>query len=131
MDQDHIVVGQKVAPTKLARARQLRREMTPAERTLWAHLRNHRMCGLQFRRQQVIDGFIVDFYCHATRLVVEVDGAVHEQQTDYDVERDRVLAARGLQVLRFTNDEIRSQLSSVIDRIAGVCELARSDREGA
>jgi very-short-patch-repair endonuclease len=53
------------------------------------------MCGVQFRRQQVIDGFIVDFYCHAARLVVELDGTVHERRIEYDVERDQTLAARG------------------------------------
>jgi very-short-patch-repair endonuclease len=73
MGEDHIVVGQKVVPVKLARARQLRREMTPMERALWAQLRDHRMCGLHFRRQQVIDGFIVDFYCHAARLIIEIE----------------------------------------------------------
>jgi very-short-patch-repair endonuclease len=125
MGEDHVVVGQKVAPVKLARARQLRREMTPTERALWTQLRDHRMCGLHFRRQQVIDGFIVDFYCHAARLIIETDGGIHTQQAEYDVERDRAIAARGLQILRFTNDEVRYQLHTVLERIAAACESVK------
>src|SRR5215207_3725346 len=91
-----IVVGQRVAREKVERAKALRREMTPAERRLWQQLRDHRLAGLRFRRQQVVNGFIVDFYCHAAALVVEVDGSVHSEQAEYDAERDRILAARGL-----------------------------------
>ena len=63
--------------------------------------------GLHLRRQQVIDGFVVDFYCHRRALVVEVDGGVHERQTSYDGERDRLLAERGLRLLRVPNEEVR------------------------
>src|SRR5690349_4486712 len=87
-----IVAGQRVDPVKVERSRQLRREMTPAERALWASLRDHRLHGLQFRRQQVIDGFVLDFYCHAASLGVEVDGTIHRDQEAYDHERDQVLA---------------------------------------
>jgi len=99
-------------------AQDLRRNMTVAETVLWQRLRGHGCAGLRFRRQQVIDGFVVDFYCHAARLVVEVDGAVHRDQLDYDVERDRVLAARGLFVLRMTNNDVEQNLADVLERIA-------------
>ncbi|WKZ37082.1 MAG: DUF559 domain-containing protein [Anaerolineales bacterium] len=69
----NIVTGQKVAKEKLERAKELRREMTPAEKILWQELRANKL-GVRFRRQQVIQGFIVDFYCHKSALVVEVDG---------------------------------------------------------
>jgi len=69
--------------------------MTRAERVLWQRLKAGRLQGWHFRRQQVIDGFIVDFYCHAAGLVLEIDGGVHEQQREYDTERDAVLLARG------------------------------------
>ena len=69
-------------------ARQLRQEMTPAEAILWKHLRTDQLGGLHFRRQQVLDGYIVDFYCHAAQLVIEVDGEVHASQHEYDAERD-------------------------------------------
>jgi very-short-patch-repair endonuclease len=74
--------------------------MTPEERILWQHLRHHQVDGLQFRRQYVIEGFIVDFYCPAALLVIEVDGSVHAQQQVYDDERDRVLDMHGLRILR-------------------------------
>ena len=77
--------------------------MTPAEAILWQHLRTNKLDGLHFRRQEVINGLIADFYCHEAGLVVEVDGAVHEDRTDADAERDRILTGRGLRVLRFTN----------------------------
>jgi very-short-patch-repair endonuclease len=95
--------------------------MTPAERRLWNGLRANRLGGLQFRRQQVIDGFIVDFYCHAAAVVVEVDGAVHEDRAEYDVERDRIMCARGLRVVRFTNDQVERSLADVLRRIETVC----------
>ena len=117
-----VIVGQRVAPEKLRRARELRRDMTPEEATLWHRLRDNRLDGLAFHRQQVIDGFIVDFFCAAARLVIEVDGAVHRQQAEYDAERDQVLAGRGLCVLRFSNDDIRFRSSAVLDRIRAACD---------
>lgn len=123
--QKPIVVGQQVTPAKVARARELRSSATFEERILWEHLRAHRLRGLHFRRQQVIDGFIVDFYCHSERLVIEVDGEVHEAQTEYDAERDTILRARGLRMLRFTNSEVRECLPAVIDRIVGICAADR------
>jgi len=79
-----IVVGQKIDPIKAHRAKELRRHMTPEETALWQALRTNRSGGFHFRRQQVINGFIVDFYCHKASLVVEIDGEIHEQQADYD-----------------------------------------------
>jgi len=114
----NIVVGQPVENVKIERARQLRREMTPEERILWERFRANRFHGLHFRRQQVIDGFIVDFYCHALHLVVEVDGEVHRERRDYDQERDRILSARGLRVLRVTNEEVKNGIETALARIA-------------
>jgi very-short-patch-repair endonuclease len=106
MPPRRIVQGQPVTEEKAQRARGLRREMTEAERALWQALRGNRLAGLHFRRQQVIDGFIVDFYCHAAGLIIEVDGGIHEQQPEYDCERERIVAARGLAVLRVRNDAV-------------------------
>ncbi|MGI5837257.1 MAG: endonuclease domain-containing protein [Chloroflexota bacterium] len=113
----NIVGGQKVNEIKVERARGLRREMTAQERVLWQHLRGHRLGGFHFRRQQIIDGFIVDFYCHSRHLVVEVDGSVHENQKEYDIERDRILSSRGLRILRITNKDIQQNLKGVLERI--------------
>jgi very-short-patch-repair endonuclease len=91
--------------------------MTAAEAMLWERLRANRLAGFHIRRQQVIDGFIVDFYCYAAQLVIEVDGPVHKDQREYDAARDEVLARRGLQVVRFSNEAIERSLDDVIEKI--------------
>ncbi len=79
------------------------------------------MAGFHFHRQQVIDRFIVDFYCHQADLVVEVDGGVHLAQEEYDRARDEALTAHGLRVLRFTNDEIAQHMDLVLSAILEAC----------
>ena len=118
MNTDRIVTQQPVVPAKVERARELRRRMTVEEKILWHHLRGNRLCGVHFRRQQVIDGFIVDFYCHAAGLVVEVDGEIHRKQVAYDAEREQILVDRGLRVIRFKNVEVRQNVVEVLARIA-------------
>jgi very-short-patch-repair endonuclease len=120
---NNIVIGQKVTPVKVQRAKELRHQMTQEEKILWQHIRANQLKGLHFRRQQIIDGFIADFYCHAARLVIEVDGEIHQQQAEYDAERDRVLLARGLRLLRIKNEEVRQNLDRVLARIAKACEM--------
>ncbi len=112
-----IVRGQRVRPTKVERARALRGRMTEGESLLWEKLRHNQLHGLHFRRQQVIDGFIVDFYCHARALVVEVDGDVHSQTSEYDAGRDSILATRGLRVLRLADADVRADVLGAIARI--------------
>jgi very-short-patch-repair endonuclease len=107
-----IVTGQRVSRAKYERARELRREPTGEEAILWRHLRANRLDGLHFRRQQVISGFIADFYCHVASLVLELDGPAHE--SSYDEERDNVLESLGLQVLCFKNHELREDLDRVL-----------------
>jgi very-short-patch-repair endonuclease len=117
----NIVIGQDISFAKLQLAKEFRREMTPEEKILWQHLRANRLNGLHFRRQQIIDGFIADLYCHAAALIIEVDGKVHEQQVEYDVERDKVLKARELRLLRIKNEEVRQELDKVLMRIVQAC----------
>ena len=117
-----LIRGQRVSVVKVERARELRRSMTPAEKLLWERLRGHSSDGLRWRRQQVIDGFIVDFYCHAASLVVELDGAIHNNQVEYDTVRDTALAARELLILRFTNTAVETDISSVLARIRQSCQ---------
>ncbi len=93
----NIVTGQKVTKEKLQRAKELRREMTPAEKLLWQEVRAKKL-GVRFRRQQVIEGFIVDFYCHKAALVVEVDGDIHDLQKEEDERREKVLSQLGLRI---------------------------------
>jgi very-short-patch-repair endonuclease len=107
-------------PEKRIGAKQMRREMTPAETRLWQQLRANRLCGLHFRRQQVLDGFIVDFYCHRAALVIEVDGPIHDERKDYDQARDELMTTRGLHVLRFTNNQIETEIVKVLSVIRQV-----------
>jgi very-short-patch-repair endonuclease len=93
------------AETLIPRARTLRADATPAERELWDLLRGGKL-GLRFRRQQPVGPFIVDFYCAAAGLVVELDGAGHAERQAYDDARTAWLNGRGLTVLRFANAEV-------------------------
>ena len=115
------VIGQKVSRELRERAREFRRNMTSTERILWEKLRHNRLHGLQFRRQQVIDSYIVDFYCHSKALVVEVDGDIHDLQQDYDLERDSHLITRGFRVLHVSNNEVKENLSTVMQKILDAC----------
>jgi very-short-patch-repair endonuclease len=108
-------------PVKLQRAKELRREMTPEERMLWLRPRANRLGGFHFYRQKVLAGFIVDVCCPEVRLVVEVDGSIHEQQVEYDAERDAILQANGWRVSRISNDDVRSDTLSVLARILAAC----------
>jgi very-short-patch-repair endonuclease len=105
-------------PEKQQSARQMRLEMTPAENALWQHLRGNQLRGLHFRRQQVIGGFIADFYCREARLVVECDGQVHHDRKEYDQERDQILATFHLSILRFSNAQVLSEMSWVLEAIS-------------
>ena len=104
-------------PLVARRARALHRTMTPAEKRLWRLLRGGRFAGLHFRRQHPVEGFIADFFCHTTRLVIEVDGEVHAQQLGYEGERDSRFEQRGYRVLRFTNSQVLNQTDAVLREI--------------
>ena len=109
-------------------AQALRREMTPHERKLWyLFLRDY---PVKIYKQRIIKSFIVDFYCHAAKLVIEVDGSQHytEDGEAYDEERTQILSSYGLRVLRFSNYEIDTQFTGVCDRIDQVIqERTRGD----
>jgi very-short-patch-repair endonuclease len=129
MPAKNIVIGQKINPAKAERARQLRRRMTPEEKILWEALRANRLGGFHFRRQQVISGFIVDFYCHAAGIVVELDGGIHQQQRGYDAARDRALTARGLRVLRIPNQRVHANLPGVLAQVLAACHESTPSAE--
>jgi very-short-patch-repair endonuclease len=122
MPVKNILPGQKVTKEKLQRARELRRDMTPAEKILWEELRANKL-GVHFRRQQVIAGFIVDFYCHKSALVVEVDGDVHDLQKEEDARRERALSELGLRIVRFRNDEVLKNVSMVATKIQKIISV--------
>jgi very-short-patch-repair endonuclease len=110
---------QVVKNVKVEFSRFLRKEMTIAESILWNRLRNRQVCGCKFRRQQILFGFIADFYCEEAKLVIEVDGGLHEtkEQIKVDLHKDDVYKELKLTVLRVTNNEIENDINSVIMKI--------------
>jgi very-short-patch-repair endonuclease len=109
--------------------RELRSQQTPAEEALWSVLRNRQLNDLKFRRQHPLGRYIADFYCAEKRLVVELDGAVHqkpEQQT-YDQIRNEELEARDLTVLRISNSEVEENLEGVLAKILTGCNAPSAD----
>jgi len=108
-------------PSKLrSNARVLRRNSTDAERLLWSELRNHRLNGAGFRRQVPIEKYVADFVCHAARLVVELDGGQHffDQAEQLDAQRSAVIEAKGFHILRFSNHDVMTNRSGVLETIA-------------
>ncbi|MFC3650473.1 endonuclease domain-containing protein [Dyella humi] len=105
------------------RARDLRGNMTDAERLLWCHLRNRLFSGRKFRTQHEIDRYIVDFVCAEAKLIVELDGGQHAEQMEQDAERTRRLETLGYRVLRFWNDDVLTNTDAVLEAILEV--LAR------
>ena len=104
----------RTTPKIFARAKELRRDMTPAEIKLHAHLRAHRMGGVHFRSQHAIGNYIVDFCAPRRKLIVELDGSQHIEQEEYDEERTAYLKSRGYQVLRFWNNDVTNNIDSVL-----------------
>ncbi|HKL32048.1 MAG TPA: endonuclease domain-containing protein [Tangfeifania sp.] len=111
--------------TPISRARKLRKKMTPEEKILWSNLRNRKLKGLKFLRQHPIvydtirnkpKFFIPDFYCAEKKLIIEVDGKIHEFQKDYDERREEILRNMGLRVIRFKNEEFKD-ISVVLRKI--------------
>jgi very-short-patch-repair endonuclease len=109
-------------PSIIAAARQLRQHLTPAEKILWEALRKRQLNGLKFRCQHPVESFIVDFYCPQHRLIIEVDGDVHDQQVEYDAARTESLNHLGYRMMRFRNREVISNLGQVLQQIAEVIE---------
>ena len=90
--------------------------MTGAEKLLWERLRNKQL-GVRLKPQHPIDRFIADFYCHHAKLVVELDGEIHNRQKEYDIGREGEMEEFGIRVLRFKNHEVLEDLERVVGRI--------------
>ena len=100
--------------------KKLRSLPTKAEYVLWQELREQKI-GYRFRRQVSIDAFIVDFYCHELKLIIEVDGPIHENQKEYDYIREKHLKDLGYIILRFTNEEVLFYRENTIQKIKEIC----------
>jgi very-short-patch-repair endonuclease len=108
--------GKRLWPKLEPEAQRMRAEPTEAEGVLWQALRGGKL-GARFRRQHAIDRFIVDFVALRPKLIVEVDGGIHETQAGRDAERDASLRAAGYRVVRFTNDQVLTKLDRVLQEI--------------
>ena len=100
-------------PSSTELARKLRADTTPPERILWGMLRNRRLGGFKFRRQVPFGRYVVDFYCHELRLVVELDGMSHDGQRDKDAARTLYLESINLSVIRVTNSQLATNPEGV------------------
>ena len=112
----------------VGQARELRRETTEAETLLWKNLRNRQLAGLKFRRQQPIGRYVTDFCCEEEKLVVELDGGQHADDTDRDEERTQYIEKFGYRVIRYWNNEVLIDIESVLADIGyylTVCPLTR------
>jgi very-short-patch-repair endonuclease len=118
-------------PRIRAHAREMRHDAVPAEQKLWWKLRDRRLAGFKFRRQQPVGPFIADFYCSECRLAVELDGDTHDGREEYDEARTQWLAASGVTVIRFVNDDVHKNLEAVVEAIFKTCEQRRAHRSGS
>jgi len=98
----------------------LRENMTASEKLLWERLKAKQICGIRFRRQHPIFIFIADFYCHEARLVVEIDGEIHNQQIEYDDGRSAEMEKFFIKIIRFTNYEVENKIDEVIEKITNI-----------
>ena len=107
-------------------ARDLRKDQTDVEKKLWERLRDRRLGCYKFRRQYAISRYIADFYCSEAKLVIEVDGPIHQEQREYDDYRENEIMLRDITVSRFTNDEINTNIDLVLkqieQRVIGILE---------
>jgi very-short-patch-repair endonuclease len=110
-------------------ARELRQPLTPMEAALWRVLRNKNL-GFKFRRQHEIEFFIIDFYCAEVKLCIEIDGESHlaKEQQEYDEARTEYLESLGRTMIRFTNQDVRSNINTVVQGILDTCNELKSKK---
>ena len=107
------------------RQRELRRNATEVEKRLWSRLRNRQLDGIKFRRQTPIGRYIVDFVSESEKLIVELDGGQHAQQTEADAERTQALESMGYIVIRFWNNEVIENIDGVLMEILNTARSAK------
>ncbi len=107
----------------IGRARDLRKRMTEAEKLLWSYLKENKLDGLKFRRQHPIWHFIADFYCHKIKLIIELDGGIHQkiETKEHDINRTAEIERFEIKVIRFTNEEVLENMDKVLLKIKEEC----------
>ncbi len=119
----------RTTPKIFGHAKQLHRNMSLAEAKLWKHLRAHRMGDIHFRNQHAIGNYIVDFCAPRKKLIIELDGSQHLEQKEYDGERTKYLESHGYRVLRFWNNDVMSNMETVLEVIWSVLNEKKGDEE--
>lgn len=122
-----MAIPRNSSPLLQTNARRLRRNLTPHERSLWQFLRSRKLRGYKFRRQAIVVGSIVDFYCPKLKLVIELDGSLHD--TEADARRDQALRAHGLTVLRFPNSQPIPEILAALEAFSASKQLSLFDEE--
>ena len=114
------MVFDRMKEVKKVFARQLRKEQTKAEKIVWEQIRNRKFRGLKFRRQHVIEGFVLDFYCPEIKLGIEIDGGIHLKRKDYDELRREVIESEGITIVRITNKELLDRKRSILEKLNNI-----------
>ncbi len=111
------------SPEIFARANELRKRMTPSEKKLWEHLRKRKLLGLKFRRQHPTIKYILDFYCASLKICIEIDGKIHDGKYHefYDQDRTNNLNEQGIEVIRFTNQQVLNDIENVLTELSTFC----------
>jgi ATP-dependent exoDNAse (exonuclease V) beta subunit/very-short-patch-repair endonuclease len=117
VDKLGYMTGGNYSHLLIEKAKEMRKQPTHAEKVLWMELKSKSLEDYKFRQQHLIDDFIVDFVCLSKRLVIEVDGGIHDLQKEYDAQRTEILNKKGFKVIRFSNDEVIGSISVVLEKI--------------
>ena len=122
----------KSDPLIFSKARELRKNLTPAEQTFWLRLKE-KFPEYKFRRQHPISIYIADFYCHKLKLVIEIDGSIHhsEEARLNDKRRQQDLEDLNLTVIRFTNDQVKNEIETVIEMISSTIKKLTTSKESS
>ena len=127
-----VVRNQKVNSQKVEIAREFRKKSTPSEELVWSIIRNRKILGLKWRRQQIIDGFITDFFCAEFNIALEIDGEIHDNADvqETDLIREQVFAQKGIRTIRINNQEcnVNHITKAITDTISP--SLSTMEREG-
>jgi len=126
---DQVSLFYNAKPHIFEKAKNLRNNMTFAEVKLWEFLKEKQVLGFRFRAQHPIDIFIADFYCHPLKLVIEVDGGIHnnQEQKEYDIGREAELKNLEIKIIRFSNEQVQDEITLVIDEIHKICTARKSE----
>ena len=107
---------------KIQLAREFRKKLTKSEKIMWEALRNRNFLGLKFRRQHLMEGYLIDFYCHELKLALEIDGLIHLKKVKEDKERQQIIEHFNINFFRVASQEVENDLESVLRKLKIFCE---------